>query len=161
MRLKSGPHDGEGCDTMLLLVKGRSFDVRVAVFILALIFLCGCAKLAHLEELLTLKSLSDNQVEQAKYIEAQDKKFKALLEAVENNRLDQYPNQRSFLKAFGQPIFTKKVKKENQQLEQWLYRYGAKFEGSEKVYLYFDDSGNLVSWKHIKPDTKDKIVVNK
>ena len=106
----------------------------------------GCAKMAHMQELLTLKALSDNQAQQAKYVEREDKKFTELLEAVKNNQLHQYPNQKSVLKAFGEPILRRK-KADN--TEQWLYRYSARLSNSEKVYIYFDREGMLTRFEHI------------
>ena len=119
-----------------------------------LIFLAGCAKLAHLQELLTLKSLSDNQTTQHQYIQEQNKKFEALLDVIKNNRMSDYPDKKSFLRAFGEPIFSKTIKKDGKPLEKWLYRYAQKLSGHEKVYLYFDSSRKLLYWDHVQPDAK-------
>ena len=125
------------------------------LFILgSVIFLSGCSKVSHLQELLTMKSLSDNQALQEKYIEKQDEKFKELIEAIKNNRLEEYPNKESFLKIFGEPIFSKEVKRQEQDLDEWLYRYSAKLFGSEKVYVYFDKPGKLISWRYLEEPKK-------
>ena len=110
----------------------------------------GCAKVAHMQELLTLKALSDNQTQQAKYIEQQDKKFEKLLETLKAGQLQKYSNQKAILSAFGEPIFKETTKDSSQK---WLYRYAAELFGSEKVYLYFDADGQLIHWKHISPET--------
>ena len=123
--------------------------------LLGALFLTSCAKLAHIDELLTLQDLSIEQDKQIKFVEAQDKKFGLLLSAIENNALDRYPDQKSFLKDFGPPVYVKKITRGNQQLEKWVYRYSTKAFGSEKVYAYFDQSGKLVEWDHIKPLKKD------
>jgi hypothetical protein len=117
----------------------------------------GCAKIAHLNELLVMKALSDNQTIQERYIVEQDKKFEKLLEVVKDNRLQEFPDQKSFLKNFGEPLFSKVIKKEGKDLEEWMYRYSARLFHSEKVYLYFDPSGKLVSFKHVKADLNKEI----
>lgn len=125
----------------------------VTVFVAGLFLACalsGCAKLAHLQELLTLKGLSDNQAAQQKYVEKQDKRFEQLLEAVKANRMNEFSDQKAFLKAFGEPIFKKSTDTSGQK---WLYRYTAKLFGSEKVYLYFDQSGKLLNYEHVKPNS--------
>ncbi len=127
---------------------------KIFISLLGVVFLSGCAKLAHLDDLLRLKSLSDNQAQQRKYVEEQNKKFEALLDIVKNNRIHEYPNKESFLKAFGGPIFAKKIQRDDKTLEQWLYRYAQKLSGSEKVYVYFDEAGNFVDFKHVKSENK-------
>ena len=129
---------------------------RILILIVGLIFLNGCAKIAHLQELLTMKALSDNQDAQSKDVKKQDEKFKKLLEVVNNNQMSQYPNKKSFLKAFGEPIFFKEIEKDGQKLEQWLYRYSTKLFDSERMYIYFDREGKLVSWRHVKPEETKK-----
>ena len=127
--------------------------VSIIAFLCALTINGGCAKVAHMQELLTLKALSDNQTQQAKYIEGQDKKFEKLLETLKTGQLQKYPNQKAILKTFGEPIFKKTMTDSSQE---WLYRYAAKLFDSEKVYLYFDADGHLKHWKHIPPETTKK-----
>ncbi len=121
-----------------------------------IIFLSGCAKLAHMQELLTLKAMSDDGERQKRYVKAQDDKFAALLEKVKSQQIKTYPDQRSILKAFGDPIMTKAVEKDGQVLEQWLYRYSVKFFDSEKVYLFFDNKGQLIQWEYVEAPRKEK-----
>ncbi len=123
---------------------------RFSMLVVILLFSCGCAKLSHLQELLTLKGLSDNQDDLNRYVEKQDKKFDQLLAVVKAWRLNEFSDKKSFLKEFGDPVLTKKL---DNGTEQWLYRYTAKLFGSEKVYLYFDNSGKFVDYKHVTPDS--------
>ena len=125
--------------------------ILISIFVLA--FLGGCTKLEHLDQLLTLKSLSDDQTQQKKYVESQNKKFEALLKVVKNNELNKYPDKKSILEAFGEPIFSKTVYDDEEVREEWLYRYSEKLSGSEKVYLYFNTMGRLVNWRHFLPET--------
>ncbi|MFH1359514.1 MAG: hypothetical protein ABIJ41_00560 [Candidatus Omnitrophota bacterium] len=119
------------------------------------IFLSGCAKVSHLQELLTLKTYSDNQGLQDQYVQEQDEKFAKLLGAIKEKRIQDYPSKKSFLKNFGDPIFTKVVNKNNQNVEQWLYRYAQKYFNSPKVYAYFDSSGQLIDWSLEEPIQKE------
>ena len=108
-----------------------------------MILFSGCTKLAHLQELLILKAVSDNRELQRKYVEAQDKNFEKLLAAFKSNRIQQFTTKKQFLKEFGEPIFSREAMKDGQTYEQWLYRYPVKYFDSEKIYLYFDDQGKL------------------
>ncbi len=113
-----------------------------------MIFLSGCAKLSHLQQLLTLKAYSQDKDRQAAYIEAQDQRFEELLKVVKTDALNQYPDQESFLENFGDPVFVKDVVREGRSYRLWLYRYAKRFFDSDKVYLYFDKNEKLHHWKH-------------
>ena len=136
----------------------RSDNDRIYVFlILFSLGQAGCAKVAHLQELLTLKALSDNQTQQAQYIEAQDKQFVKLLEAVKADQLKSYSHQKSVLKAFGEPISRRKM---SDNSETWVYRYSAKLFNSEKVCIYFNHDGQLTRFEHILPKpAKDNLKI--
>ncbi len=128
---------------------------KTNILFLALIVLSGCAKVQHLDQLLTLKGLADEQVLMGKYIEEQDQKFELMIGEVEAGTLDQYLNKKKILKTFGDPIHVKHVNKNDQELESWLYRYSTQFFDSEKIYLYFDPDDNLVESEYIgKKDGK-------
>jgi len=112
--------------------------------------LSGCAKVQHLDQLLTLKSLADEQVVMGRYVEEQNQKFELMIEEVEAGTLDQYLNKKKILRTFGDPIHVKHVNKNNQKLESWLYRYSTQFFNSEKIYLYFDPDDNLIESEYIR-----------
>ena len=129
---------------------------KIGMVVVMLFFLSGCAKLAHLQELLTMKSLSDNQDAQERYVKQQKAKFEKLLEVVRSNRLKEYPTTKSFLRNFGEPILIKEIEKDGQKQRRWLYRYSTKAFDSEKVYLYFDGQGRLLDFEYLKaPKPKD------
>ena len=123
------------------------------LIISSFVFLYGCSSLS---QLLTLKSYGDNQALQEKYAEMQDTNFEKLVKVAQSNLLLDYPDKKSFLRNFGDPIYTKNLTKKGQLLEEWLYRYAARFFNSEKVYLYFDRDGKLVDFKHILPKEEIK-----
>ena len=127
-------------------------------------FSTGCAKLQHLDQLLTLKAVSDEQAQMGKEIKRQDAKFERLVAAVKEGSISQYKDQKSVTAQFGPPIFTEKTEEGDRPLEVWVYRYAAQFFDSPKVYLYWDQSGNLIRWNYqggqdgkIEPETTQKI----
>jgi len=114
------------------------------------LLLSGCAKVRHLDQLLTLKGLADEQVQMNRYVKKQDENFESLVEEIQKGTRNRYSNKRKIRRAFGEPIFVRPVTDGDQELESWLYRYAAEFFGSEKVYLYFDASGSLVKSEYIE-----------
>lgn len=125
----------------------KSYFVTILLLFLAFSFLTGCAKLEHLPELLTLQDLSDDRGQQDLYVRNHDESFERLLQAVQDNSINQFPDKKSFLKAFGKPLLTRQVAWKGETLERWLYRYATKPFGSPRVYLYFDPSGKLKDWQ--------------
>ena len=110
----------------------------------------GCAKLAHLQELLTLQELSKDRDQQALDVARQEQDFEKLLAAVKDHSIVQFTDQRSLLQSFGKPILTKPVEREGRRMEQWLYRYPTQAFGSPKIYFYFDASGKLLDWEYLR-----------
>ncbi|MCR4338110.1 MAG: hypothetical protein NUV91_09935 [Candidatus Omnitrophica bacterium] len=121
------------------------------VVIMGLPFLTGCAKIAHMQELLRLKSYSENKDLQAKSVEKQNQNFEKLLAAVQEDPPHQYSTERKFRREFGRPIFIKQKEKDGEIYNIWLYRYSTKFFNAEKVYVSFNQKGKLVSWEHVLP----------
>jgi len=81
---------------------------KIIILFFGLIVLGGCAKVSHLDQLLTLKGLADEQVEMGKEIEEQDRKFELMLEEMKAGTLDEYANKRKIERTFGGPIYVKK-----------------------------------------------------
>ena len=123
----------------------RAPQICILIFILS--FSAGCAKLQHLDQLLTLKAVSDEQTQMGKEIERQDARFERLIAAVEEGSISEYKDQKSVAGQFGPPIFTENVQEDGRPLDVWVYRYAARFFDSPKVYLYWDRSGQLVRWE--------------
>ncbi|MBI5024528.1 MAG: hypothetical protein HZC18_05940 [Candidatus Omnitrophica bacterium] len=114
---------------------------------MSFLVLAGCAKLAHLDQLLTLKAVSDEQAQMGKEIERQDARFESLVTAVEEGSITKYKSQESVTGQFGPPIFTERLEENGRPLDVWVYRYAARFFDSPKVYLYWDQAGNLIRWE--------------
>jgi len=103
-----------------------------------------------MDQLLTLKNLADEQGQLNDYIKEQDQKFERLVDEIRMGQLDHYADKSEIVKVFGDPIYVRTVVKNGQELESWLYRYSTEFFGAEKVYLYFDRSGELVISEYLE-----------
>ena len=123
---------------------------KVVIMLLGCVLAGGCAKVSHLDQLLMLKGLSDEQAAVNQYVQTQDRNFDLMLKAVRDGTLEQYSTARKMRQAFGEPVFARKVTQEDQEMESWLYRYATQYFGAEKVYLYFDLKGNLVKSEYVE-----------
>jgi len=130
--------------------QGENCLKRIVIIFIGCLLLSGCAKVRHLDQLLTLKDLADEQTRLGKYVEEQDRNFELMLEEAKAGTLDQYSNKRKIQRAFGDPVYARNMKEGDQELESWLYRYATKYFDVEKIYLYFDLDGNLVKSKYIE-----------
>ena len=120
--------------------------------------LAGCSKLEHLQELLTLKDLSDEREQQDLYVQKHDEDFERLVKAAKDNAIEQYKTKKNFLKTFGKPLVTEQVSLDGESLEKWLYLYTTRSFGSPKVYLYFDQFGKLKHWRYFSREEDKKEV---
>lgn len=121
----------------------------LCLIVISVCCLSGCAKIAHLQELLTLKAYSENQDQKASYVEKRDAQFRKLVEAARETDMREFENQKLILKSFGEPIFKRNIRRDTAVYEQWMYRYQTKLTGSEKVYLYFDPQGKLSDKEYV------------
>jgi len=128
----------------------KNFLKKIIIIFAGVIFLSGCAKVRHMDQLLTLKGLAEEQVSMGRHVEEQDQKFELMLKEAKVGTLDQYSNKRKISRTFGRPIYVRNVTQDNQELESWLYRYATEFFGAEKIYLYFDLEGNLVKSEYVE-----------
>ena len=130
--------------------QGENRLKKTVIIIAGCLLLSGCAKVRHLDQLLTLKDLANEQTLLNAYVEEQDKNFKLMLEEAESGTLDEYSNKRKVQRTFGDPVYARDVKEDGQELESWLYRYATEYFGGEKIYLYFDLDGNLVKSEYVE-----------
>jgi len=119
---------------------------RTFLLFVGVLFLSGCSSSGRMQRLMTLKNLAKEQKQIGSYVEEQDQKFEKLLARIQEGELDEYVDRKGIKRAFGDPVYVKPVQRNGQAQEQWLYRYATQFFGSEKVYLYFDESGKLMDW---------------
>jgi len=132
---------------------------RYLCLLIIVLTLSGCAKLAHLRELLTLDALSKNQTKQNEYVEAADARFEKLLAAVREEKGGEYPDKAAVTEAFGKPVYVKDITEGGRTMERWLYRY-AVYYSREKVYVYFDGDGRKVRWQLMPSKEKPKEVAD-
>ena len=123
---------------------------KIIILFAGLVFFSGCAKVQHLDQLLTLKDLADEQTQLNQYVKEQNQKFELMVDEIKADTLDQYADKNEIIKTFGKPVYVNNVTEEDQELEAWLYRYATEFFGVEKIYLYFDHDGNLVKSEYIE-----------
>jgi len=123
--------------------------IRLIVIISLAVSFSGCAKLAHLQELLTIKGYSDEKDAQEKYVKTQDAKFAKLLAAVDDGTIVRYTTRAKLQKAFGDPVYSHSVNENGVACEEELYRYSLGYFDSAKVYFYFDAKGKVLNWKYI------------
>lgn len=128
--------------------------LRILLVVICLLIGSGCAKLAHLNELLTLKAVSDEQARNDKIVKAYDAKFFQLIEAQKNNQLVS-ETKKSILKKFIKPIQIENVQLNGQSVERWIYRQYVKYLHSAQVYLYFDADAKLIKSEYF-PATEKK-----
>ncbi len=119
-----------------------------AIF-LSVLFLSSCTKLKYLPQLLTLKDLANEQEQLNQHVEEADKKFQNLLQAIKTDTIRVYANQKGIIEAFGDPVLIEDVVGHTKASVEWMYRYSTQFFTSEKVYLYFDSSKNLIEWEYV------------
>ena len=116
--------------------------------------LSGCSALGHMDQLLTLKSFSDDQAAMDKDVARQNKRFEALTKASsQDSFLKQYPTKARIQKTFGDPIFVRPETKDGRDVELWLYRRATEYFNSDKIYLYFDPAGTLISREFVQGQT--------
>ena len=112
----------------------------------------GCMQaqmLPHLDEALTLRSLSEEGDQQRKDVSAVNAAFDKLLAAVESGDIKKYRTQGDVMNAFGPPITVKDIVIDGKTLKVCLYRYAIQKEAKKRVYLYFNTKGHLVRWESL------------
>lgn len=125
---------------------------KIFILFMGLSFSSGCAKLTHMNELMTLKDLSEEQDAQKQYVAERDEQFARLAAEIREQGLEQYRNQRGIVRAFGEPVLVEEIPRGNETLSRWLYRKQVHYLNPEKVYLYFNSRQELVAWEHVPND---------
>lgn len=128
---------------------GTGWMRKIIMIVLGCAAISGCAKVSHMDQLLTLKGMADEQAGLNRYVEEQNANFDRLLAEVKAGTLEQYGNKREIRRIFGEPIFARSDAESEQKTETWLYRYATQYFGADKVYLYFDSDGVLVRTEYI------------
>jgi hypothetical protein len=133
------------CDRILVIMKNA---LTIVVFAL---FLSGCNTLAHMDQLLVLKGIGDEQAAIDQDVAQENKRFDKLFAAAQkDNFIKDYPTKKKIVGTFGEPVFLRPETKNGQPLEFALYRRAKEFFNQDKVHLYFDEAGHLASYEVFK-----------
>ena len=125
--------------------------IRLLVILLLISTCWGCALVRFLQchdKLMTLKRVGASQDEIGKYVERQEKLFLLLLDDIRNDRIKSGLSKTDVIDTYGDPILFREVVDRPSIKEALLYRHPTEYFSSDRVYLYFDDSGKLVYWEY-------------
>ena len=112
---------------------------------MVLFVLGGCVLFS--EELATLKQVGKSQAQIDRYIQRQEKLFDKLMYDFENEKLIVGTPKSIIIRRYGEPILSKKADQPPHGVIL-LYRYPMKYFDSDKLYLRFDESDELIGWKY-------------
>ena len=129
----------------MIAFKMNYFRIIAAMILIPMLF-SGCAKVAHLDELLTLKSFSNDQATTNKDVDKKNTQFDLLLTMVQSGDISRYKDQKSIVEHFGAPILSRERTENGKKIDEWIYRYQTQFFDSPKVYLQFDEAQALTKW---------------
>jgi len=128
---------------------------RILTILICLFMATGCTRLRaiqHIDELLTLKGLGEEQESIESYIEEQNKVSDTLFAAVQDGSISEYKDVAGVQEAFGEPIMIRDWDVDGQTLKKHLYRYTVDAFHSPKAYLYFDVQDQLIKWEYKVPE---------
>ncbi len=123
---------------------------KILYLICIVCLLGGCAKIKHLDQLLLIKGLSDEQIAIDAYIEEQEGYFDQLLTEINEGSFDAYQTKKQIVKSFGEPISIDTLNDNGPAVELWLYRPPTEYFDTKKVYMYFNQEGRIVDWNYQK-----------
>jgi hypothetical protein len=111
---------------------------------IVLLLTSGCATVAHLDELLALKQIDNDQKQMDRCIKRQDAAFARLSADVHSGKIKKGILKQRIIAEYGEPIVTTSVNDGSSVVEVILYRHPTRYFDSDKIYLYFDASQKLV-----------------
>jgi hypothetical protein len=126
------------------------FKNTIVIYFLALT-LGGCFVLSHPEEVAFLQDLAESQNRMQEQVSREEKLYYELISDIKNNRIKKGTSKDEILSLYGEPIFCRPLEKDKTK-ESCLYRNPAKFFGGDLLYLYFDESRNLIDWNLCQPE---------
>lgn len=115
--------------------------------------------MAHMDELLTLKSVSDNQRDIDIYLKKQEKGFTKLLADIRSNKLRKGESKNYLISTYFEPVLTKKAGDLKDIREVLLYRHPTEYFKSDRIYLYINNKGRLAYWE-LKPAEEENSPAN-
>lgn len=128
-------------------VFGRMTRGTVVMVLLALLCLSGgCAKLKNINELMTLKRLSEEKDAIDVDVEERKARFVVMLNDVTKEGFGVGLTSKALLAEYGPPVY---VRPDDQgaDLEEWMYRHPTEYFNTPKVVFYFTSDGTLMNWE--------------
>lgn len=107
---------------------------------ICLLSLSGCSILGSLDGLMTLNAYSNEKSQQHLDVEKIHAQVKTLHDDLEGGRILKGMKQDDIRHTYGEPTYIRKLP----EGEQWLYRYSMWHANKEKIYLDFNNQGELV-----------------
>lgn len=123
---------------------------RILIILCVAVIFSGCAKLQHLDQLLTLKSVADEQGRMDKFVTDYDGRVEQLFREIKQGNIKKY-NKTSILKSFHEAIEEKTLERDGKKVEIWMYRYSVKYFDSPRAEITFDDKGEIIDAVIIDP----------
>ena len=124
-------------------------------WLLALVcWLAGCGSWSRLW---VLQRYSQGQQEISQCVKVSRARFSLLRADIRNSTLKAGLKREYVVRRYGEPVITRRVSRMIEATEvtqEALYRDPLKYSDTEKVYLYYDDLGNLVRWQNISAGNK-------
>ncbi len=119
-------------------MKHMIVNIKIRLLLILFVFLYGCGP-----QLNTLIQLSREQEEQHQYVNVQRKKFQALVNHIEREKLKIGLSSEKIMANYGEPV----VISEEEGRKRYAYRDPVEFNPTKKVYLYFDKDDKLADFK--------------
>ncbi len=103
-----------------------------------------------MEQLSTMGEFSRDKDNQNKIVKNVNAQYDALVSAINSKEMGHFKTQADIRSNFGDPLAVKNIIVNGQKQQEWLYRYALIKTAKSKVYLYFDERGNLLNYKEEK-----------
>ncbi|MFH1692441.1 MAG: hypothetical protein ABIC68_07780 [Candidatus Omnitrophota bacterium] len=117
------------------------------VCLLGAFFFAGCS-----QPIRTLQALGVEKDAQAAQVKRRDSEFELLLKDIGKGRLKMGASRQEIVARYGNPVL--EIVARQQDEVAFLYRKGAEFFNTTKVYLTFDKQGILKKIDVEEPDAK-------
>ena len=114
----------------------------------------GCAKVAHMQKLLTIQAYSQAQDRQEEFVQDHNGCFARLMKVVRADEVDGYQTREQIEREFGPPVFKRRAMIDETEAEEWLYREATAYFEGDRVYFYFNQQGQIIGWEHVSLPAK-------
>lgn len=124
----------------------RDTSINAIVIILCLwLSTSGCAAIDSSQQLILLKTLSQNQARMNSYVARQEALFYKLEKHLAAGKIRVGISQEAVRRTYGEPITSFLSREKYPGTEVLLYRHPIRYFSSPRIYLYFDAKGKLVA----------------